>query len=49
MGKASVMEQSNDKTGLVFEEENFVKGPECKAGKFKFYKMGHAWWQQVHV
>lgn len=49
MGKARVMEQANDKTGLAFEEKNFIKGPEHKAGEFKFYKMGHGLWQQVHA
>lgn len=39
------MEQANNKTGLVFEEKNFIKGPNCKSAEFKFYKMDHELWQ----
>lgn len=31
---------------MAFEKENFIKAPECKAGEFKFYKIGCELWQQ---
>ena len=42
-----ITEQANSKTGPVFGKENFIKGPEGKAGAFKFYKMGCGLWQQI--